>query len=152
MKQIAPPSARKTRTIDLSFSAQFQPSYRSSLFCSSFNSHTTLIRDLTSASYERHPRRSTHSRQRTQREKHRRRQAPWSKRSRNEPSRCTAWRLFASPPRIPLFEIALVLVRLNHVASGIINANHGLLQAQFARLPSASLRLKGAYDGVVKRE
>ena len=26
-----------------------------------------------------------------------------------------------------LFEIALVLVRLDHVASGIVNANHGIM-------------------------
>ena len=28
-------------------------------------------------------------------------------------------------PRLRLFEIALVLVRFDHVASGIVNANHG---------------------------
>ena len=27
----------------------------------------------------------------------------------------------------PLFELALVLVRLDHVASGIVNANHGIM-------------------------
>jgi hypothetical protein len=27
----------------------------------------------------------------------------------------------------PLFEIALVLVRLNHVATGIVNANHSIM-------------------------
>jgi hypothetical protein len=27
----------------------------------------------------------------------------------------------------PLFELALVLVRLDHVASGIVNANHGVM-------------------------
>jgi len=31
---------------------------------------------------------------------------------------------FCFAPRSPLFEIALVLVRLNHVASAIVNANH----------------------------
>jgi hypothetical protein len=29
--------------------------------------------------------------------------------------------------RSPLFEIALVFVRLDHVASGILNANHGIV-------------------------
>jgi hypothetical protein len=28
---------------------------------------------------------------------------------------------------LPLFEIALVLVRLNHVPSVIVNANHGIM-------------------------
>ncbi len=29
--------------------------------------------------------------------------------------------------RSPLFEIALVLVRFDHVASGIVNANHSIV-------------------------
>ena len=28
---------------------------------------------------------------------------------------------------LPLFEIALVLVRLDHIASAIVNANHGII-------------------------
>jgi len=36
------------------------------------------------------------------------------------------WRLFV-PPRSPLFEIARVLVRLDHVASFIVNTNHGIV-------------------------
>jgi hypothetical protein len=31
---------------------------------------------------------------------------------------------------LPLFEIALVLVRLNHVASFIVNANHSVMNIQ----------------------
>jgi hypothetical protein len=34
---------------------------------------------------------------------------------------------FCFAPRLPLFEVALVLVRLNHVASFIVNANHGIV-------------------------
>jgi hypothetical protein len=34
------------------------------------------------------------------------------------------WRLFVSP-HSPLFELARVLVRLDHVASFIVNADHG---------------------------
>jgi hypothetical protein len=46
----------------------------------------------------------------------------------NRPSRFTAWRLFVScAKRSLLFEIALVLVRLDHVASRIVNANHGIM-------------------------
>jgi hypothetical protein len=29
--------------------------------------------------------------------------------------------------RLPLFEIARVLVRFNHIASFIVNANHGIM-------------------------
>jgi hypothetical protein len=32
----------------------------------------------------------------------------------------------AKKENLPLFEIALVLVRLDHVASVIVNANHGI--------------------------
>jgi hypothetical protein len=43
----------------------------------------------------------------------------------NQPSRFTAWRLFVSRAlNSPLFEIAPVLVRFDHVASFIVNANH----------------------------
>jgi hypothetical protein len=42
-----------------------------------------------------------------------------------QPSRFTAWRLFVFfATRSPLPEIALVLVRLDHVADRIVNANH----------------------------
>jgi hypothetical protein len=34
--------------------------------------------------------------------------------------------VFCFALRSPLFEIALVLVRFDHVASGIVNVNHGL--------------------------
>jgi hypothetical protein len=44
----------------------------------------------------------------------------------NEPSRFTAWRLFVLP-RSPVFEIAFVLVRLNHVASVIVNADRSIM-------------------------
>jgi hypothetical protein len=47
--------------------------------------------------------------------------------TREKPLRFTAWRLCFMPERSPLFEIALVLVRLNHVASDIINADHGIM-------------------------
>jgi hypothetical protein len=33
----------------------------------------------------------------------------------------------AAPPRSPLFEIAGVLVRLDHVARFIVNANHSIM-------------------------
>jgi hypothetical protein len=33
---------------------------------------------------------------------------------------------FCFAPRSPFFEIALVLVRFNHVASLIVNANHSI--------------------------
>jgi hypothetical protein len=51
---------------------------------------------------------------------------------RNQPSRFTAWRLFVSleipkDDRSPLFEITLVLVRLDHVARFIVNANHSIV-------------------------
>jgi hypothetical protein len=40
----------------------------------------------------------------------------------------TARRLFVSRGKLlPLFEIALVLVRFYHVASIIVNANHGIM-------------------------
>jgi hypothetical protein len=46
----------------------------------------------------------------------------------SEPSCVTAWRLFVlTPLRLPLFELALVFVRLDHVASLIINANHNIV-------------------------
>jgi hypothetical protein len=44
----------------------------------------------------------------------------------NQPSRFSAWRLFVSP-RSPLFEIACVLVRFDHVARFVVNANHGIV-------------------------
>jgi hypothetical protein len=45
-----------------------------------------------------------------------------------EPSCFTAWRLFVSRGKLlPLFEIALVLMRLDHVASRIVDANHGIM-------------------------
>jgi hypothetical protein len=37
------------------------------------------------------------------------------------------WRLFVPLRSLPLFEIALVLVRLSDIASVIINANHGIV-------------------------
>jgi hypothetical protein len=50
---------------------------------------------------------------------------------RNEPSRFTAWRLVvyakSRVERSPLFEIARVLVRFDHVASFILNANHSMM-------------------------
>jgi hypothetical protein len=46
----------------------------------------------------------------------------------NQPSRFTAWRLFVSREQnSPLFEIASVLVRFDHVVSVIINANHSIV-------------------------
>jgi hypothetical protein len=33
----------------------------------------------------------------------------------------------AEPPRLPLLELALVLVRFDHVASVIVNAAHGIM-------------------------
>jgi len=46
----------------------------------------------------------------------------------NEPSCFTAWRLFASPPqRSPLFELALVFVRCDHVADRIVNADDRIM-------------------------
>jgi hypothetical protein len=44
----------------------------------------------------------------------------------NEPSRFTVWLLFVLP-RSRFFEIARVLVRLDHVAGIIINANHSIM-------------------------
>jgi hypothetical protein len=49
-----------------------------------------------------------------------------------QPSRFTAWRLFVlleiqHQSCSPLFEIAFVLVRLDHVARFILNANHGIM-------------------------
>jgi hypothetical protein len=37
------------------------------------------------------------------------------------------WRLFVFALRSPLFELALVLVRFDHVASRIINVDHGIV-------------------------
>jgi len=37
------------------------------------------------------------------------------------------WRLFVLRERLPLFEIALVLVRLDHIASIIVNADHSVM-------------------------
>jgi hypothetical protein len=37
---------------------------------------------------------------------------------------------FCLAPRLPLFEIAFVLVRLDHLASRIVNANHGIIALQ----------------------
>jgi hypothetical protein len=42
----------------------------------------------------------------------------------NQPSRVIAWRLFVSHVTLPLLELALVLVRLDHVASFIVKANY----------------------------
>jgi hypothetical protein len=39
----------------------------------------------------------------------------------------TAWRFFVSRPS-PLFELARVLVRLDHIASVIVNANHSIMR------------------------
>jgi hypothetical protein len=44
------------------------------------------------------------------------------------------WRLFVScdirkRDRSPLFEITFVLVRFDHVARFIVNANHGIMRA-----------------------
>jgi hypothetical protein len=38
-----------------------------------------------------------------------------------QPSRFTAWRLFVSRSRSPVFELARVRVRLDHIASIIVN-------------------------------
>jgi hypothetical protein len=46
----------------------------------------------------------------------------------NKPSRVIMWRLFASAS-LPLFELALVLVRLDHVAGLIVNANDGIMRS-----------------------
>jgi len=35
---------------------------------------------------------------------------------------------------LPLFEIALVLVRFDHIASGIVNADHSTMQSQQSRM------------------
>jgi hypothetical protein len=35
--------------------------------------------------------------------------------------------LFHARQRLSLFELASVLVRLNHVATGIVNANHSVM-------------------------
>jgi hypothetical protein len=35
--------------------------------------------------------------------------------------------LFTGAQNLPLFEIANVLVRFDHVASGIVNANHSVM-------------------------
>jgi hypothetical protein len=43
----------------------------------------------------------------------------------NQPSRFTARRLFVSRG-LRLFEIALVLVRFNHIGRCIVNANHSI--------------------------
>jgi hypothetical protein len=43
----------------------------------------------------------------------------------SEPSCVTAWRLFVlTPLRLPLFELALVFVRFDHIAAHIVNADH----------------------------
>jgi hypothetical protein len=42
--------------------------------------------------------------------------------------------------RLPLFEIALVLVRLDHVASRIVNADHGIVRCQARRYPKIRRR------------
>jgi len=41
---------------------------------------------------------------------------------RSLPEKAAGWQ-----PRSPLFEIALVLVRFDHVASVIVNANHSIV-------------------------
>jgi hypothetical protein len=45
----------------------------------------------------------------------------------NQPARFTVWRLFVSLHAHHSFELALVLVRLDHVASRIVNANHSIM-------------------------
>jgi hypothetical protein len=45
---------------------------------------------------------------------------------RDQPSRFTMWRLFVLP-RSPLFEIAPMLVRFDHGAGFVINANHSIM-------------------------
>jgi hypothetical protein len=46
----------------------------------------------------------------------------------NNGKRFSAWRLFVSREQnSPLFEIALVLVPVDHVASSIVNADHGIM-------------------------
>ena len=44
----------------------------------------------------------------------------------NQPYRLTSWLFFRASP---LLELALVLVRLDHVASIIVNANHSIVRA-----------------------
>jgi hypothetical protein len=44
----------------------------------------------------------------------------------NQPSRFSAWRLFVSP-RSRLSELARKVVRLDHVARVIVNANHSIV-------------------------
>jgi len=41
----------------------------------------------------------------------------------------------------PRSEIAVVLVRLDHVASRIINANHGILSSSTAGMPKQLFRI-----------
>jgi hypothetical protein len=49
-------------------------------------------------------------------------------RPKQKPSCSIAWRLFVSKPLCSaLFEIALVLVRFDHVARIIVNANHSVM-------------------------
>ena len=45
----------------------------------------------------------------------------------NQPSRFTTWPLFVFLLRSPFFEFARVLVRFDHVARFIVNANHGAM-------------------------
>jgi len=44
----------------------------------------------------------------------------------NQPSRFAAWRLFVSP-RSRLLELCRVLVRFDHIARIIVNANHSIV-------------------------
>jgi hypothetical protein len=53
---------------------------------------------------------------------------------RNQPSRFTAWRLFVLLA-LRFFEIARVLMRFDHFASFIVNANHSMMR------PAAELRV-----------
>jgi hypothetical protein len=46
----------------------------------------------------------------------------------NQPSRFTLVAALCFAPRSPLFEVARVLVRFNHVASFIVNANHSVMR------------------------
>jgi len=43
----------------------------------------------------------------------------------NQPYRLTTWLFFRASP---LLELALVLVRLDHVTSSIVNANHDAIE------------------------
>src|SRR5262245_37188888 len=53
----------------------------------------------------------------------------WLKTSQNQVKITHAGRC-EPPQRLPLFKLALVLVRLDHVARGIVNANHSVARYQ----------------------